>query len=85
MARDMSMCEDDHVFRAVLTLKYRNSDEPVTRLEGPYTSAAAARARVTFWKNYLADRDLDIDGSQRGETWATGHVEFGVVTWKNLD
>ena len=42
---------------------------------------AAARARVTYWANYMADRDLDIDGTVLDESWATGHVEFGVVAW----
>ena len=75
------MGSDDHVFRAVITKKYRNQDEPVTAYEGPYASVAAARARVTYWANYMADRDLDIDGTVLDESWATGHVEFGVVAW----
>lgn len=77
------MDSDAHVYRAAITKQYRGQ-EPFTAYEGPYATAAAARARLTFWKNYLADRDLDIDGSQRGESWATGHVEVGTVSWSEL-
>lgn len=84
MARTMNLNPDDPVFRAKITKKYRGSD-PFVTYEGPYTTAAATRARITFWANYLADRDLDIDGTQLDESWATGEVEIGAVSWRRLE
>jgi len=75
------MRSDDHVFRAVITKKYRNQDEPVTAYEGPYASVAAARARVTYWANYLGRPEDEMPEG----TWAEGCVEAGTVTWAKLD
>jgi hypothetical protein len=80
----MVMGEDSVIYRAKITKKYRGSD-PFVTYDGPYTTAAAARARVTYWANYLADRDLDIDGTQLDESWATGEVEVGTVSWRRLE
>ena len=78
MARSIGMAADATVFRAVITKKYPDR-EPFTTYEGPYGSAAAARARVTFWVNHMTDTDWET-----GETIvsASGYVEAGSVTWK---
>lgn len=73
MARRIAADADTDVFRAVITKKYQHSLMPVTIYEGPYTSEATAKARVSFWKRRLASKD--------GSSWATGHVESGRVTW----
>lgn len=77
------MNPDDHVFRAKILIKNRG-DEPFVKYEGPYTSAAAAKARVTYWANYMAETDYET-GEVSTATWARGEVEFGVVTWSKLD
>lgn len=77
------MGEDDYVFRAKILKKYPGQD-PFIAYEGPYTSAAAARARVTYWANYMADRDYET-GEVSTDQWARGEVEFGVVTWCRLE
>ena len=68
MARNIGADGAD-VFRAVIDfgnyIKY----------EGPYAKEGAAKARVTFWQNYLRD-------SETGETRITGHVEKAVTTWE---
>lgn len=79
MARSIGMAADGTVFRAVIRKKYKRNEEPFTTYEGPYGSAAAARARVTFWQNNLAE--LDDNGNVSTEQWATGHVESGTVAW----
>ena len=78
MARSIGMAKDATVFRAVITKQYK--DGPVTDYEGPYGSIGAARARVSFWTNYLADRD-DETGEKTGTSRASGYVEQGTVTW----
>ncbi|OKI04949.1 hypothetical protein A6A06_09660 [Streptomyces sp. CB02923] len=78
MARSIGMAADATVFRAVITKRY--SSDTVTTYEGPYGSIADARARVTFWTNYLADRDED--GEPTGTSRASGHVERGAITWE---
>lgn len=80
MARSIGMAADATVFRAVITKKYPHSPEPFTDYEGPYGSASAARARVTFWVNHLAVLDEET-GEPTGESDASGHVESGSVTW----
>lgn len=79
MARSIGMAADATVFRAVITKQY--DDGPVTTYEGPYGSISAARARVSFWTNYLADYD-DGTGEKTGTSRASGYVEQGSVTWK---
>lgn len=76
MARSIGMVADGTVFRAVIRKKYPNQ-EAFTAYEGPYRSAAAAQARVTFWKNYL--NTPDEEGNPVNET--DGYVETGTVTW----
>lgn len=78
MARSIGMAADATVFRAVITKRY--GDRTVTEYEGPYGSIGAARARVSFWTNYLADRDEET-GERTGTSRASGHVERGTVTW----
>lgn len=78
MARTMAVDAQDHVFRAVITKKFRGL-EPFTAYEGPYTTLAAARARVTYWVNLMSDRD--DDGNWTDETWASGYVQAGIVNW----
>jgi len=81
MARSIGMAADATVFRAVITKTY--DDEPVTHHEGPYGSIGAARARVSFWTNYLADTDEET-GEKTGTSRASGHVERGTVTWERV-
>lgn len=76
----MDMAADAPVFRAVITKKYRHNEEPFTVYEGPYATEAAAKARVTFWQNHL-NRVGYGDDEEQGQTWATGRVERGAVTW----
>lgn len=71
------MTAGSKVFRAVIVKKYPGS-EPFTVYEGPYGSAAAARARVTLWTNYLGQY---TEGCDRG---ATAHVEIGTISWARL-
>lgn len=79
MARSIGMAEGATVFRAVITKKYPDR-EAFTTYEGPYGSAGAAQARVTFWVNYLAVVDEET-GLKTGESGASGFVEEGSVTW----
>lgn len=76
MPRRIAVTEDTPVFRAVITKKYPNSEAFVS-YEGPYLTAAAARGRVTYWTNYLNERDENGVMS----TTTFGHVETGRVTW----
>jgi hypothetical protein len=80
MARSIGMAADATVFRAVIT-KTNRDGETATSFEGPYGAIGAARARVSFWTNYLADVD-DETGEKTGTSRAHGHVERGTVTWK---
>ena len=80
MARSIGMAADATVFRAVITKQLRDG-ETVTEFEGPYGAIGAARARVSFWTNYLAVRDEDTQ-EPTGESRASGYVEQGSVTWK---
>lgn len=84
MARTMIMGEDDQIFRAKILKKYRHTPEPFISYEGPYNSAATAQARVTYWANYLADRDYET-GEISTDQWAKGEVEVGTVTWGRLE
>jgi hypothetical protein len=79
MARSIGMAADATVFRAVITKQYRDG-ESFTSHEGPYGSIGAARARVSFWVNYLAVRDEETQ-EPTGESRASGYVEQGTVTW----
>jgi hypothetical protein len=80
MARSIGMAADATVFRAVITFTNRDGTQR-TEHEGPYGSIGAARARVSFWTNYLAVRDEDTQ-EPTGESRAKGHVEQGTVTWE---
>jgi hypothetical protein len=55
------------VYRAVITF----GDSPTPRYEGPYGTAGTARARVSFWRSYLA----------RNGSSATGRVEQAHTLW----
>ncbi|MFF8901706.1 hypothetical protein ACF082_29975 [Streptomyces lydicus] len=79
MARSIGMAADATVFRAVITKQYPGGT--VTDYEGPYGSIGAARARVSFWTNYLAHTD-DETGERTGTSRASGHVERGTVSWE---
>lgn len=79
MARSIGMAADATVFRAVITTTLRNGTER-TDYEGPYGSIGAARARVTFWTNYLAE--YDDEGMPTGKSRAHGYVERGTVAWQ---
>lgn len=72
MARSIGMAREATVFRAVIE-KRRPDGTGWTAYEGPYRAASAARARVTFWKNYY--RHMDNGWS------ADGYVESGEVSW----
>lgn len=79
MARNIAVTEDTPVFRAVITKKYPHSEAFVS-YEGPYLTAAAAKARVSYWVNYL--NEPDENGNPTNETF--GHVETGKVTWTRV-
>jgi hypothetical protein len=80
MARSIGMAADATVFRAVITITDRDGATS-TKHEGPYGSIGAARARVSFWTNYLAVVDEETF-EPTGESRASGYVEEGAVTWK---
>ncbi|MFE9844720.1 hypothetical protein [Streptomyces goshikiensis] len=80
MARSIGMAANATVFRAVITITDRDGAE-TTKHEGPYGSIGAARARVSFWTNYLADRDEDTL-QPTGTSRARGYVEEGSVSWQ---
>lgn len=82
MARSIGMAADATVFRAVITKQTRDG-ETVTTHEGPYGSIGAARARVSFWVNYLAEYD-DETGERTGRSRASGYVEHGTVRWERV-
>lgn len=81
MARSIGMAKDATVFRAVITKQHPGLD-PYTVYEGPYGSEGAAKARVTFWVNYLAV--LDDNGRPTGRSAASGYVESGTVDWSRI-
>ncbi|WP_424891827.1 hypothetical protein [Streptomyces sp. XH2] len=83
MARSIGMAADATVYRAVITIQHRDG-KTTTTYEGPYGSSGAARARVSFWRRYLADFDpdtLEPTGSSR----ASGYVEQGTVNWQRVE
>ncbi len=80
MARSIGMAADATVYRAVITKQLRDGTT-VTEYEDPYGGIGAARARVSFWTNYLAVRDEETD-EPTGESRASGYVEQGSVTWE---
>ncbi|MCI3271426.1 hypothetical protein [Streptomyces cylindrosporus] len=80
MARSIGMAADATVYRAVIEFTNRDGTKD-TKHEGPYGSIAAARARVSFWANYLADRDEET-GERTGTSRASGYVERGSVEWE---
>jgi hypothetical protein len=75
MARSIGMAADATVFRAVITKTYQHGT--FTDYEGPYGSIGAARARVSFWVNYLTP-------CEGGGSNASGYVEQGSVTWTRV-
>ena len=79
MARTMNLDPDAQLFRAKILKKYRYGG-PFVSYEGPYTTAAAAQARVTYWANYLGRPEDEMPEG----TWAEGCVEAGTVTWAKL-
>jgi hypothetical protein len=79
MARSIGMAAGAQVFRAVIEITGRDGTKQ-TRYEGPYGAIGAARGRVSFWTNHLAE--YDDDGEPTGESRASGHVEIGTVTWE---
>lgn len=75
MARDISADGTTPVYRAVTEFYTTNPDKPSwTRHEGPYASVGAAKARVTFWKNYMTGKGYVV----------VGWVEEGTVDWKRV-
>ncbi|WP_063735593.1 hypothetical protein [Streptomyces sp. RTd22] len=80
MARSIGMAADATVYRAVITKQLRDGTT-VTEYEGPYGGIGAARARVSFWTNYMADLDEET-GERTGTSRASGYVERGTVTWE---
>ncbi|MFI9079161.1 hypothetical protein ACIGW8_22275 [Streptomyces sioyaensis] len=81
MARSIGMAAEATVFRAVITKQLH--DGTVTDYEGPYGSIGAARARVSFWTNYLADLNEETC-EPTGTSRASGHVERGTVSWERV-
>ncbi|MFE1842398.1 hypothetical protein [Streptomyces sp. NPDC059515] len=69
MARNIG-ADGSTVYRAVITHTNRVGQQ-WTDHEGPYAKLGAARARVTFWRNYWA----------RNNGTATGHVEQAHTVW----
>lgn len=82
MARSIGMAADVTVFRAVITITDREGATS-TKHEGPYGAIGAARARVSFWTNYLADRDEETN-EPVGTSRASGYVEQGTVSWERV-
>lgn len=80
MARSIGMAADATVFRAVIEFTNRDGSKR-TEYEGPYGGIGAARARVSFWTNYLAEIDEET-GEPTGKSRASGHVEQGTVSWE---
>jgi hypothetical protein len=80
MARSIGMAADATVFRAVIT-KQLCDGSTVTEYEGPYGAIGAARARVSFWTNYMAIRNEETQ-EPTGESRASGYVERGTVSWE---
>ena len=76
MARNIA-ADGGPVFRAVIT-SWPAGRSRTTWHEGPYASHGAARARITFWTNYLRDADT-------GKPYASGYVERTESTWRRLD
>ncbi|MFF0894721.1 hypothetical protein [Streptomyces sp. NPDC003278] len=77
MARNIG-ADGRRVYRAVIVqTDQRRDGKSGTRYEGPYDSPGAARARVTFWRNYW---DAYDDGSS-----ATGHIEQAHTVWTPVD
>jgi hypothetical protein len=73
MARNIA-AETGEVHRAVIVRK-----SGVTWYEGVYTKAAAAKARITFWTNYLKDSPDPLDTEE-------SRVEVAaVVVWEKVD
>jgi hypothetical protein len=73
MARNIG-ADGRTVYRAVITITDHDGAQS-TRYEGPYDSPAAARARVTFWRNHMP----------RWGGSATGRVEQAHTIWAPLD
>ncbi|MEU3098539.1 hypothetical protein ABZ690_28235 [Streptomyces sp. NPDC006967] len=59
MARNIG-ADGRTVYRAAVTITDRTTRDTHTDYEGPYATAAAAQARVTFWTNHLAELHPDI-------------------------
>lgn len=78
MARSMSMEPDAPVFRAVIYKRYREGAPLIVSYEGPYATAGAAKARVTFWANWIGVRLAGAEDMREG---AFGHIEQGEVSW----
>lgn len=72
MARNIGADGSD-VYRAVIAFTGSKGDQ-WTEHEGPYAKLGAARARVTFWSNYMA----------RSGGSATGHVEQAHTVWTQV-
>ncbi|MFE9340847.1 hypothetical protein [Streptomyces sp. NPDC007063] len=81
MARNIG-ADGRTVYRAVVEITDRDG-ETSTRYEGPYGTPAAARARVSFWRNHLAD--YNGRGEPTGTSSAAGHVERAHTTWHPID
>ncbi|CAL9529932.1 hypothetical protein [Streptomyces sp. enrichment culture] len=73
MARNIG-ADGRTVYRAVITSTSPNS-RPSTWYEGPYSKPGTARARIAFWRGYLA----------RSGSTAEGHVEQAHTIWAPLD
>ncbi|WP_326797464.1 hypothetical protein OG946_20255 [Streptomyces sp. NBC_01808] len=73
MARNIGADGRD-VFRAVITSTGKDG-RPSTWHEGPYAKPGAARARVSFWRNHLADKGSTV----------TGHPERALTVWRPVD
>lgn len=81
MARNIGADGRD-VFRAVVT-STSTDGRSATWHEGPYGTVGAARARVSFWRNHLAEHD--DDGEATGTSRAAGHVERALTVWRPID
>ncbi|MFD8611057.1 hypothetical protein [Streptomyces sp. NPDC059631] len=60
MARNIG-ADGRTVYRARIT-RTRPDSQPSTWHEGPYGSVGAARARVSFWRNYLGRSGSEVTG-----------------------
>ncbi|MFD9853433.1 hypothetical protein ACFWXZ_14390 [[Kitasatospora] papulosa] len=82
MPRNIGADRNGDVYRAVIVIT-EDDGTTWTKHEGPYDKPSTARARVTFWTRYHAERDPDTF-EPTGRSRATGHIEQATTTWERV-